>query len=133
MVLPIYPLAPVGSGATVVPEMADLLTQLIDQHASQNVSVLGDSAGGGLALAAVQQLVLRGEPTPGSMVFSRRGSTPPSATRPVKPSRTQFSMSPRYAKMGCFRPATSTRPIRSPARSTRRSTGFPRHGCTRAR
>jgi acetyl esterase/lipase len=69
VVVPVYPLAPEGTAAVVVPKMADLLSQLIDQHGSENVSILGDSAGGGLALAAVQELVRRGSPTPSRMVL----------------------------------------------------------------
>jgi len=69
VVVPVYPLAPEGTAAVVVPEMADFLSQLIDEHGSDNVSVFGDSAGGGLALAAVQELVRRGSPTPSRMVL----------------------------------------------------------------
>jgi triacylglycerol lipase len=69
VVVPIYPLAPEGTASVVVPKMADFLSELIDQHGSENVSLLGDSAGGGLALAAVQELVRRGSATPGRMVL----------------------------------------------------------------
>jgi acetyl esterase/lipase len=69
VVVPIYPLAPDGTASVVVPETADLLSQLIDEHGAENVSVVGNSAGGGLALAAVQELVRRGAATPGRMVL----------------------------------------------------------------
>jgi triacylglycerol lipase len=69
VVVPIYPLTPQGTAATVVPQTADLLSALIDQHGAENVSVYGDSAGGGLALLAVQELVRRGAPTPARMVL----------------------------------------------------------------
>jgi triacylglycerol lipase len=69
VVVPVYPVAPKGTAGTVVPATADLLTELIDDHGEDNVSVLGDSAGGGLALAAAQELVRRGAPTPGRMVL----------------------------------------------------------------
>ena len=69
VVVPIYPLAPQGTAATVVPQIADLISALIDQHGAENVSVYGDSAGGGLALAAVQELVRRGDPVPSHMVL----------------------------------------------------------------
>ncbi len=42
--------------------MADLISAQIDQHGAENVSVYGDSAGGGFALLAVQELVRRGDP-----------------------------------------------------------------------
>ena len=69
VVVPIYPLAPQGTAATVVPQTADLISYEIDQHGAENVSVYGDSAGGGLALAAVQELVRRGDPVPSHMVL----------------------------------------------------------------
>jgi acetyl esterase/lipase len=69
VIVPIYPLVPEGTAATVVPQTADLISDLINQHGAQAVSVYGDSAGGSIALAAVQELVRRGDPTPRSMVL----------------------------------------------------------------
>ena len=69
VVVPIYPLAPQGTAGTVVPLMADLISSQIDQHGAENVGVYGDSAGGGIALAAVQELVRRDEPVPSHMVL----------------------------------------------------------------
>ena len=71
VIVPIYPLVPQGGTAgTVVPAMADLISSQIDQHGAENVSVFGDSAGGTIALAAVQELVRRGDPVPSHMVLS---------------------------------------------------------------
>jgi acetyl esterase/lipase len=50
VVVPIYPLAPQGTAGTVVPQMADMISGQIDQHGAENVSLYGDSAGGGIAL-----------------------------------------------------------------------------------
>ena len=70
VIVPIYPLVPQGgTAATVVPAMADLISAQIDQHGAENVSVYGDSAGGTIALAAVQELVRRGDPVPSHMVL----------------------------------------------------------------
>lgn len=69
VVVPIYPLAPRGTAGVVVPQVADLLATLVREHGAAAVGVLGDSAGGGLALAAVQELVRRGEPTPAGLVL----------------------------------------------------------------
>ncbi len=69
VVVPVYPLAPQGTAATVVPQIADLISSHIEQHGAENVSVYGDSAGGGLALAAVQELVRRGDQVPSHMVL----------------------------------------------------------------
>jgi triacylglycerol lipase len=68
--VPIYPLLQQGGTAgTVVPKMADFINMEVTQHGSSNVSVIGESAGGNLALAAVEYLVAHGEPVPSSMVL----------------------------------------------------------------
>jgi acetyl esterase/lipase len=70
VVVPLYKLVPDGgTAAEAVPATADLIEKLITDHGAQNVSVLGDSAGGGLALAAVQTLVKRGSTVPSRMVL----------------------------------------------------------------
>jgi triacylglycerol lipase len=71
VVVPIYPLAPQGTASTVVPKIADLVSAVIADanHDPEAVSVYGDSAGGALALAAAQELVRRGSPTPARMVL----------------------------------------------------------------
>jgi triacylglycerol lipase len=72
VVVPIYPLAGQqgGTADNVVPDMADLIEQQVQQHGAQNVSVFGDSCGGGIALSAAQLLASRGETQPGSMVLA---------------------------------------------------------------
>jgi triacylglycerol lipase len=68
--VPIYPLLQQGGTAgVVVPEMAGFINMEVSQHGSSNVSVIGDSAGGTLALASVEYMVNQGEPVPGSMVL----------------------------------------------------------------
>ncbi|ORW06356.1 triacylglycerol lipase LipY [Mycobacterium lacus] len=68
--VPIYPLLQQGGTADmVVPAMAGLISSQIAQHGTSNVSVVGDSAGGNLALAAVQLMVSQGDPVPASMVL----------------------------------------------------------------
>lgn len=70
VIVPIYPLVQEGgTAATVVPQTADLISSLIDQHGADAVSVYGDSAGANIALAATQELVRRGDPTPARMVL----------------------------------------------------------------
>jgi triacylglycerol lipase len=71
VIVPIYPLAstPQGRAQNVIPDMADLISAQVTQHGADNVSVYGDSAGGGMALAVAQLLVSRGEPTPAHMVL----------------------------------------------------------------
>ena len=60
--VPIYPLAPVGTAATVVPSVADLVAALVDRYGAGQVAVLGDSAGGQIALSAALLRRDRGEP-----------------------------------------------------------------------
>jgi triacylglycerol lipase len=70
--VPIYPLLQQGGTAgTVVPQMAGLISSQIAEHGAPHVSVIGDSAGGNLALAAVQYMVQTNPlgPVPASMVL----------------------------------------------------------------
>jgi acetyl esterase/lipase len=69
VVVPDYTLSPVGTAETEVLRVADFISQMIEEHGAQNVSVLGDSSGGGLALLAVQEQVRRHSPTPGRLVL----------------------------------------------------------------
>jgi epsilon-lactone hydrolase len=55
-VVPIYPLAPRGTAIDVVPATGDLLRKLLDEAGAAKVTVVGNSAGAGLALAAAQWL-----------------------------------------------------------------------------
>lgn len=63
VVVPLYPTANAegtgGTAKTVVPTVADFIAAQVGEHGAENVSVLGDSAGGSIALAAAQQLVIR--------------------------------------------------------------------------
>jgi triacylglycerol lipase len=68
--VPIYPLLQQGGTAgTVVPQMAGLISTEIAAHGAPHVSVIGDSAGGNLALAAAEYMVAHGDPVPASMVL----------------------------------------------------------------
>jgi triacylglycerol lipase len=69
VVVPRYPLAPHGTAGTVIPRMANLITQMIDEHGPDKVRIYGDSAGGGIALCSVQELVRRNAALPASMVL----------------------------------------------------------------
>jgi acetyl esterase/lipase len=70
VVVPIYPqISQGGNAAAVVPQIAGLISQEIGQYGADKVSVVGDSAGGGLALAAVQWMVSQNMPVPKSLVL----------------------------------------------------------------
>lgn len=56
--VPIYPLLQEGGTAgLVVPQLSNFIIDQVAQHGSSNVSVIGDSAGGNLALAAMHNIV----------------------------------------------------------------------------
>jgi triacylglycerol lipase len=68
--VPIYPLLQQGGTAgTVVPQMAGLISSEIAASGAPHVSVIGDSAGGNLALAATEFLVANNDPVESSMVL----------------------------------------------------------------
>jgi triacylglycerol lipase len=68
--VPIYPLVQQGGTAgVVVPKMAGLISSEIAAHGASHVSVLGDSAGGNIALASVEYMVANNETVPASMVL----------------------------------------------------------------
>lgn len=69
VVVPLYTLAPKGTAATEVPRTANFVSKLVSDHGAGNVSVLGDSAGGGLALAALQELARRTSQQPSRLVL----------------------------------------------------------------
>lgn len=56
VVVPIMPLAPAGTASVVVPGAADLVASLVASVGADNVSVVGDSSGGGMALAVAMAL-----------------------------------------------------------------------------
>ncbi|MFM9918169.1 alpha/beta hydrolase fold domain-containing protein [Lacisediminihabitans sp. H27-G8] len=67
--VPIYPLAPAETADTIVPKATALASALIDEVGARNTSILGDSAGGGMALAVAMQLRDRGIEAPHSTVL----------------------------------------------------------------
>jgi triacylglycerol lipase len=68
--VPMYPLVQEGgTAAVVIPKMAGLISSEIAAHGASHVSVLGDSAGGSMALASVEYLVAHNETVPASMVL----------------------------------------------------------------
>ncbi|MFD3444616.1 alpha/beta hydrolase fold domain-containing protein [Microbacteriaceae bacterium 4G12] len=58
-VVPIHPLVPLGTAGSVVPVFADLTEELVEEVGGENVALLGDSAGGTIALATAMLLLLR--------------------------------------------------------------------------
>lgn len=68
-VVPIFPLAPRGTAIDVVPAVGNLLQELLETAGPENVSLIGNSAGAGLALAAAQWLRDSGFAQPKTMVL----------------------------------------------------------------
>jgi acetyl esterase/lipase len=68
-VVPIYPLAPRATAQDVVPAAAELLRMLLEDAGAAKVTVVGNSAGASLALAACQWLRDRGHRQPNLMVL----------------------------------------------------------------
>lgn len=68
-VVPIYPLAPRATAKDVVPATAELLRMLLEDAGSAKVTVIGNSAGAGLALAACQWLRDRGHRQPNRLIL----------------------------------------------------------------
>lgn len=56
VVVPIMPLAPTGTASVVVPAVAELVASLIADVGADNVSIIGDSSGGGMTLVVAMQL-----------------------------------------------------------------------------
>ncbi len=71
VIVPMYPLAKTeaGTAVTVVPAMAQFLSDQIATYGAANVSIYADSAGPSLAMAAVRELILDGKPVPAGMVL----------------------------------------------------------------
>lgn len=68
-VVPIFPLAPQGTAVDVVPAVGNLLWGLLESVGPANVSIVGQSAGAGLALAATQWLRDSGFPQPKILIL----------------------------------------------------------------
>lgn len=62
VIVPIMPLAPSGTASAVVPSVADLADAAIAEVGAENLSIIGDSSGGGMSLAVAMELRDRGRP-----------------------------------------------------------------------
>jgi len=62
MTVPLFPLPPKETAATIVTGVADIAVALVSTVGAENVSLIGDSAGGGMALAVAMVLRDRGLP-----------------------------------------------------------------------
>lgn len=67
MTVPIYPLLPEHHHRDVFPTLGRLYAKLMGEHGAEALTVMGDSAGGGMALALTQTLAA--EEVPGRLVL----------------------------------------------------------------
>lgn len=67
--VPIYPLAPEHKADHVIAEMRKLYDELVARYGASNITIAGDSAGGGMALALAQVVAADGGPSPASLVL----------------------------------------------------------------
>ena len=69
VVVPDYPLAPFANSQDVYAFIQTLYDQLLAEHRSDDIILMGDSAGGGLALGFSQQLRSENQPLPGQIIL----------------------------------------------------------------
>jgi epsilon-lactone hydrolase len=67
--VPLYPLGPEAGGARAVDFVLDAYGRLAAEVAPSDITIMGDSAGGGLSLVLAQMLAARGEPCPRQLVL----------------------------------------------------------------
>jgi acetyl esterase/lipase len=67
--VPIYPLAPHSTASQTVPVATDTAADLIARYGAENVTLMGDSAGGNIVLGIAQTLRHRGLPQPRRLVL----------------------------------------------------------------
>ncbi len=67
--VPIFPLAPNGTAADVVPALTDVAAELMSSIGPERTIIVGDSSGGGMALAVALQLRDRHLPAPARTVL----------------------------------------------------------------
>ena len=68
VLVPVYPLAPVGTADLVVPAVVDLVRDVL-RYPGRPVFLAGDSAGAGMALAVAQELRRSGDREPAGLVL----------------------------------------------------------------
>jgi len=71
--VPLYPLAPEHDWRDIFGLLVPLAERLIAESGQENVIVMGDSAGGGLALSIAQQLRDMGRPQPARLILLSPG------------------------------------------------------------
>jgi acetyl esterase/lipase len=69
VIAPLYPLAPENKCAALIPEMVSLYSEFEQTYGANNMTLMGDSAGGGLSLALAHALRDKKFPAPDRLVL----------------------------------------------------------------
>lgn len=69
VIVPIYPLAPETQCADLIPEMSSLFMDVVEYYGYKNITLMGDSAGGGLCLSVAHALRDNNLPAPDRLVL----------------------------------------------------------------
>ncbi|TAE31392.1 MAG: alpha/beta hydrolase [Candidatus Kapaibacterium sp.] len=69
VVAPDYPLAPSATVKDVFEQMLPLYREMVESFGAENIAIIGDSAGGGMALALAQVFREEGLPQPAQLVL----------------------------------------------------------------
>lgn len=67
--VPLYPLAPEHQAPEILQAMHDLYLEVATEHPPQTITMMGDSAGGGMTLALAHRLRDAGAPLPGRLIL----------------------------------------------------------------
>ena len=67
--VPVYPLAPEHKAPEVLAAMRALYGELAEKHGTETITIMGDSAGGGMSLVLAQMLKADGGAMPASLVL----------------------------------------------------------------
>jgi acetyl esterase/lipase len=67
--VPLYPLAPEHKATHILATMREVYGELASEYGAKNITVMGDSAGGGMSLALAQMLAKEGAEQPAQLVL----------------------------------------------------------------
>lgn len=69
IVMPDYPLAPAATCDQVYSYISDIYDELVEKYGSKNIIIMGESAGGGLALGFAMSLQKENKPQPEQLIL----------------------------------------------------------------
>lgn len=69
VIVPIYPLAPTHHWDETYSLLGKLYEQTVEKYGADNVSLMGDEAGGGIAAGFAEQLLAEGKPQPHQLIL----------------------------------------------------------------